>query len=238
MYLRSERGKSGVLGGLVLGVGLAAMAAPAAAQPVSGGAWYLEGGVTASLLNDSHGTVENVPAPGNPGATLAVKNEVETGWGGRLALGYSFGRFRAEGEVGYTENNSDRYTVSSPFVASVPQEGRNDILRFMANGYVDLATGSIRPYVGGGMGLARVKVVTVAATIVNPTPMRLVDDSDTVFAYQLMGGAAVALGSNFWLTGQYRWFDAGTIEGKDGRGERFTRGISGHNIEAGVRITF
>lgn len=216
---------------------LSFVATPAASQEAPKG-WYIQGGATASILEDSPGTVSNVPAPGNPGATLVLTNEVETGWGGQVALGYDFGRFRVEGEAGYTQNGSDRYRVSSPFTAVIPQDGTNEVLRFMGNGYFDITQGSVKPYVGAGIGVARVHVVTVAATVREPTPTRLIDDRDTVFAYQLMGGVAVGLTPRVRVFGQYRWLDAGTINGRDARGERFTRGISGHNIDLGLRFAF
>jgi opacity protein-like surface antigen len=64
------------------------------------------------------------------------------------------------------------------------------------------------------------------------------DFSRTVFAYQLMAGLSHPVSARLSLTAQYRWFDAGTIKGRDARGERATRDIAGHNLDLGLRYAF
>lgn len=221
---------------MILGV----LGAGGAAAQEAGG-WYVSGAVTRSSLDDSDGAVANAIGPGGviiP--SLLTTNSVEDGWGGHLAVGRSFGRFRAEAEWGYTENDADSYSVTSPFTATLPQDGENNITRYMLNGYAEMGEGRVRPYLGAGAGAAHVEVVTVATVAAAPTapPRRLIDDSDTVFAYQIMAGVGVPLSERLSLTAQYRWFDADTVEGRDARGERFTRGIEGHNIDLGLRLRF
>ncbi|MCL9998749.1 MAG: outer membrane beta-barrel protein [Erythrobacter sp.] len=203
--------------------------------------WYVSASGSLSLLEDSVGTVANAIGPGGVAIpTLTTDNEVENGWGASAAFGRDFGRVRAEVEVGYSENDASSYSVSSPFVVTLPQDGRNDITRYMGNVYVDLTTGGIRPYVGAGLGAARVEVVTVATVAAAPTapPRRLIDDDDTVFAYQLMAGVSVPVTRRLRLNAQYRWFDADLVRGLDARGQEFTRTIQGHNFDLGLRFTF
>jgi opacity protein-like surface antigen len=69
-------------------------------------------------------------------------------------------------------------------------------------------------------------------------PRQLIKDGDTRFTYQLIGGIAVPLDSGLALTLEYRWLDAGTINAKDVRGERITRGQAGHNLGVGLRVNF
>ena len=209
------------------------------AEPEKG--WYVSATGTFSLLEDSVGTVENVIGPGGVAIpTLVTDNEVDNGWGASVAFGRDFGRVRAEVEVGYSENDASSYSVASPFVITLPQDGRNDITRYMGNVYFDITSGGIQPYVGAGLGAARVEVVTVATVAAAPTapPRRLIDDADTVFAYQLMAGVSAPITRRLRLNAQYRWFDADLVRGLDARGEAFTRTIEGHNIDVGLRFTF
>lgn len=228
----------------IAAVGLAALAVSiaageAGAQTQDG--WYVAGSATASFLDDSDGTVANaIGAGGVVIPTLVTTNAVEDGWGGSLAFGRSFGRFRAELEWGYSENDADSYSVVSPFSITLPQDGRNEFERLMVNGYVGLAPESrLRPYVGAGVGRANVRVVTVAPVAAAPTVFRrLIDDEDQVSAGQLMAGVSPSLTKRLDLTLQYRWFATEDVEGRDGRGERITRTISGHNIDVGLRLRF
>lgn len=198
---------------------------------------YISGAVTGSWLNKPGQTIANAPTPG---ATLQVENAVDFGWGGSLAIGQELGRFRIEAEIGRTSNDSDAYSAISPISITLPQEGKNVLTRYMANGYFDLSRGGIRPYLGLGIGTARAHVTTFAAPARAPTapPSQLIDDRETDFAYQLMAGAALPVSSRLAVTAQYRWFDAGTVVGRDSRGQRFTREIAGHNLDVGLRFSF
>jgi opacity protein-like surface antigen len=226
-------------GAAVAGSASAAMAQEQTQEPEKG--WYVSAAGTFSLLENSQGTVANAIGPGGIAIlTLNSVNEVENGWGASVALGRDFGRIRVEAEVGYSENDASSYSVSSPFVITLPQDGRNDITRYMGNIYFDVTDSGIQPYAGAGLGVARVEVVTVATVAAAPTapPRRLIDDSETVFAYQLMAGVSVPVTGRLRLNAQYRWFDADRVRGVDGRGEEFTRTIQGHNIDLGLRFTF
>jgi opacity protein-like surface antigen len=69
-------------------------------------------------------------------------------------------------------------------------------------------------------------------------PVQLIDDDVYGFAWQMMAGLAVPISGSLALTAQYRYFDAGTIHGHDTRGQPFTIGINGNNIDVGVRYVF
>lgn len=200
--------------------------------------WYIAAAGTASLLKNARTTIFNAPFPG---ARIDATNIIDTGAGGQAAVGHAFGRVRAEAEIGYTHNHAGRIETSTPaFAGPTPQDGYQNAFRYMANGYVDLSKGRFRPYIGGGIGATTIRVRVFAPRAPFPTepPRELIKDSDTRFAYQLMAGAGVRLGSRILLTAQYRWLDAGTFEGKDSRGERFIRKHAGSNIDVGFRFTF
>jgi opacity protein-like surface antigen len=221
---------------LLLAAGATLAAASAQAQP-AGNRFYVAGAVTGSRLNKPDQTIANAPTPG---ATLQVENDVDFGWGGSIAIGHELGRFRIEAEIGRTDNDSDAYSAISPISITLPQKGRNQVTRYMANVYFDLSRGGIQPYVGVGIGGARARVTTFAAPARAPAapPSQLIDDHETDFAWQLMAGAAVPVTARLAFTAQYRWFDAGTVVGKDSRGERMTREIAGHNFDLGLRLRF
>lgn len=201
--------------------------------------WYVAGALTGSDLNKPHQTIANAPTPGS---TLHVTNDVDFGWGGQLAVGRSFGPLRLEAEVGRTENKSKSYSATAPIQITLPQDGQNNLTRYMANGYYDFPQGKlpVRLFVGAGVGAAHGRVSTFAAPARAPAapPSELMDFNKTVFAYQLMGGLSHDITPNLSLTAQYRWFDARTIEGEDARGERATRKLAGSNFDVGVRYAF
>jgi opacity protein-like surface antigen len=201
--------------------------------------WYLAGAATGSDLNEPHQTIANAPVPGS---TLHVTNGVDFGWGGQIAVGRTLGGLRLEAEVGHTENKSKSYTATSPISITLPQKGDNDATRYMANAYYDFRPASLPlgVYVGGGLGAADVRVTTFAAPARAPAapPTQLMDFRQTVFAYQLMAGLSHSLSQHLAFTAQYRWFDAGTITGRDSRGQRATRDIAGHNLDVGLRYAF
>lgn len=213
----------------------APVASPAEAQPP--GSWYVAGAATASFLNKPRQTVANAPAPGS---TLKLVNSVDSTIGWQAEAGGTLGRFRVEAEVGRTNNKPRSYTVTSPFTRTLPQTGEFSLTRYMANGYYDLAGGPVRPYLGVGVGLARVHVVTIGprAPFPTETPRTLIDDSASQFGWQAMAGVSVAATRQLAVTVQYRWFDACTLRGHDARGQQFTEKVSGHNIDVGLRFTF
>jgi opacity protein-like surface antigen len=223
----------------VLGAALALAAAGHAARAQNLTGWYVAGAFTGSDLNKPHQTIANAPTRGS---TLQVTNSVDFGWGGQIALGYRLGHLRLEAEIGRTENESRSYTTTSPISITLPQDGENNATRYMANAYYDLplARLPIQAFVGAGVGAADVQVSTFAAPARAPAahPSELMDFSRTVFAYQLMAGLSHPLTKKLTLTAQYRWFDAGTITGRDARGERATRDIAGHNFDLGLRYAF
>ena len=53
-----------------------------------------------------------------------------------------------------------------------------------------------------------------------------------------MVGAAVPDSDAVAVTLQYRCFDAGTVKGKDARGEQFTQDHAGGNFDVGLRYRF
>lgn len=200
-----------------------------------GSGWYVTLSGSLSMLQDVKSRTTGLPvAPG----FVEVEASPDAGLGAQLAFGRRFGSFRLEGETGYSRNRADGYTAIVPATGFIDGTIRDDSWRVMVNGYVDLKRGPVTPFIGGGIGAARVSARVVAPPAFTPAapPITLIDDKVSNFAYQLMGGVNVRLSDRLSLQGQYRWFDAGTLEGRDFGGRPFARNHSGHNIDIGVRL--
>lgn len=125
----------------------------------------------------------------NSGADMTF----DAGYAYGATLGYETGKqFRLEGELTYRGNHIDS-------VAGVRQGGKISSTAVMANVFYDFATrGSWAPYLGGGLGTARV------------TLERAGSDSDRVLAYQLIGGLGYSVSPNTVVTFDYRYFAVNT----------------------------
>ena len=109
----------------------------------------------------------------------------------------------------------------------------------MANVDYDFDTGSRWvPYVGGGLGVATISVDTET-----DTGTSLVDDSDTVFAYQVGAGIGYEFpleeGRSITVSLDWRYFgtQAPTFKG-DVSGDDFEATINGHDIGIGLIYGF
>jgi len=202
-----------------------------------GNHFYASGAVSASFLRNSRTVVDNAPAPG---AQIVTSQVMDDGWGGSVALGRSFGIARAEAELGFANNDGDTYKTLSPFQNEVDTDTSLNSMRLMLNGYIDLLRGPVTPYVGAGIGMARIEFRVFAPRAPFPTesPRELIDDKDSKLAYQLIAGASVAVAPRLAVTGQYRWFNAGTFKGEDSRSEPFAARYRGHHLDVGVRLSF
>ena len=200
----------------LLGLALASPAHPAKAQDRKRGIYVALTGMYV-ILRDSE-------------ITAASDLTFEDGMGILGALGYSFGsRLRAEVEIGYRRTDIDEL---EPFDI----DGRVDTLSFMLNGFFDFEAGKVRPYVGGGLGIARQEMNFGGEIVINGLRFKLRGPdfrSDTVFAYQAMIGVGYPLSDRADVHAGYRYF--GTSKG-DFDGIKATYGE--HNFEVGVRFRF
>jgi opacity protein-like surface antigen len=73
---------------------------------------------------------------------------------GMIGGGYDFGMFRVEQTIGYTTGKLDGKSIGATGIAG---EGKTRSFSMTLAGYIDIPTHSIIvPYVGGGIGVARV----------------------------------------------------------------------------------
>jgi opacity protein-like surface antigen len=214
--------KRGILA-LVVSSALLLAAAPAlAAGPYVG----LEGGVT--FLSDSSFDVAGI----NVGDI-----KFDTGWGVGLTGGYDFGTWRLEGELVYRANDVKEFSDSA---GSSPLDGDVSSTALMVNAYYDFRTisPSVIPYVGAGIGAA-----FVTADVTDPDPVsggKVLDDDDTVFAYQLIAGVAFPVSKELAIDLNYRYFGTTdpSFEIVGGGGVSGDAEVQSHNIFVGLRYSF
>ncbi len=223
---------------MLLALASTALASPALARDDS---WYggVEGG--ALLVEDMHFDI----------GALSDAAQVDNHYGYDVdgVIGYDFGAFRVETEVGYKNSTVDSYssTTTTPIrnFAGVPINapagtydyagGRTTALSFMLNGLLDFGDDDgIQGFVGGGVGVARVKTRIGLNTLSN-----FIDDPDTVFAWQGIAGLRAPLTSHLDATFKYRFFNADNVKLVDVSGRAWSiRRYRSHSILGGLTCNF
>ena len=177
-------------------------------------------------------------------ATAAIDN----GFTFQGAVGYGLdGGVRVEGEVGYGANDITSLKVREPgSLASIgvrkndtlPLTGELQATTLMANLWYDIDIDSgLRPYVGGGGGVA---FVTAEATHTTKAKRMIVmvDDRDTVFAWQVGAGLGYEFGDQGAVVSfDYRYHGTSkpTFTGAVTKTD-FDAEYSGHYFGVGVRF--
>ncbi len=192
---------------LAVAVALAttALSTPALARD---GAWYvgIEGG--AMIVEDIDFTLADTN-------TQVLSTDSNYGWDVDGIVGYDFGAFRLEAEVGYRRANAEEHQTSVA-LGGIPAGiygddrayGRASALSFMLNGLIDFgADDGLQGFVGGGAGVARVKYENYGIA----PAAALLDDSDTVFAWQAIAGVRAPLSENVDVSVKYRFFNADDV---------------------------
>ncbi len=137
---------------------------------------------------------------------------------------------RLEGEITYRNNDFDRVR---DIEGSIPLGGDISSWSLMFNGFYDFVNpGPFTPYLGGGIGFARIKADA------NFLGINVIDDSDTVFAWQLGGGVSYALNPQMALVLDYRYFATDDPEFRDFEGDRFKSEYASHNVSVGMRFLY
>jgi OmpA-OmpF porin, OOP family len=216
----------------------AAAIASAPAQAREGQPYIgIEGGV---LLEDQVDIDLAITDP----QTNAAFADTETGIDADVVLGYDFGAFRLEAEGGYKRASYSGLTVldsrilpgglTVPVGTVVQNEDDLEIWSGMVNGLLEFGNDDgFQVFGGGGVGFANIKLPVEVAGVGT-----VVDDSSTDFAWQLIAGARVALGSNVDLGVKYRYFVADGFEFEAANGAPFEADFSSHSVLASLTYNF
>ena len=190
----------------------------AGAQYASGDGFYATAKGGLSVLRGS--------ALDGTGLNFTVEND--SGWAGMLGFGYRYpSGLRGELELGYRQGDVDS-------IAGVNASGRSELLSVMANALFDIDIDApVTPFVGLGLGAARID-----AEGFSPVGASRVDDSDTAFAFQIMGGLAYRLSERVSVTLGYRYFLMPDVDYAADSGTRFDTSYRSHDLLVGLRFSF
>lgn len=147
---------------------------------------------------------------------------------------------RVEGEVAYRRNSANDVTIQG-VTGDTVNDSKTSALSGMANAHLDYhVLPQLAVTAGGGIGYASV-TADIAANI-NGNGLAFVEDqSDGVFAYQLMTGVRYDITPNITASLGYRYFTTGDpeveIAGSNGQ-QNFTFEYSTHNFNAGLAYGF
>ena len=223
---------------MIMALASTALATPALARDK---AWYVgvEGG--AMIVEDIDYSIVGTATTRSGTGTV----DHDYGYDVDGVIGYDFGAFRLETEVGYRSATVDAYRTNGAAVpvsgtAQLPAGnytnfgGRTSALSFMVNGLLDFGPDDgLQGFVGGGAGVARVK-----ARIDPTNSYRLLDDSDTVFAWQALAGIRAPLSDNIDVSLKYRFFNADNVRLLDARGSSYDGRFRSHSLLGGVTYNF
>jgi opacity protein-like surface antigen len=198
-------------------IGCFFLALPAVCLGATG--WY--GSVNAGVAIVPDGDIDlSIPGFGAGTGELAY----DTGFTFGGAVGYMMEKFRFEGEVSYQTNDMD--SISGPG-GSVSVDGDVSALTFLANGYIDFATGGpLTPYITAGIGYSNVDAEIEGES-----------EDDNLFTYQLGVGVGYAVSEKMTLDLRYRYLGFEDYEYSDAYGS-LSAEVSSHNITAGLRFAF
>lgn len=209
---------------------------PAAAQAQDGPYVALRGGL--NFMGDSD---VDIPQDTSP---IYDSLSYDTGVSVSGAAGYSFDldgdpskgfEIRPEVELGYKYNSLDSIGLTpAGGTGSNSLDGEFSQFNGMANVWVGYQIGRFTPYVGGGVGLARVSVNDLEDNALN----NRLDDSDTVFAYQVGVGAAYSLTTAIDVTLDYRYMGMDTAEYTSPGGAGVEIEHDNHSAMVGIQYGF
>ena len=208
------------------------------ATPVSND-FYLRAGLAIDRSSDARFRDRNCHAPrpdhfygcgpGVDGAPYSSPGDFGTMTGFELGIGYlAFSPVRFEASVQYrpsfTFKGEHNYNRRHPRSVSADVSSRSAFL----SAYLDLPVrgaariGPLRPFVGGGVGLAR---IDIDATRINfpITVVTLPGGHRTNFAWLLTAGVAAPLGERAILDVAWRYTHSGTVETGRGTGRTACR---------------
>jgi OmpA-OmpF porin, OOP family len=221
---------------IVMALASTAIATPALARD---DAWYIgvEGGP--SIVEDGSldiGTLSN-----------AGSVDHKTGYDVDGIIGYDFGGFRLESEVGYKKAavTSFSNTTTTPFGAPLTNApagnfagaaGNSNALSFMLNGLLDFgADDGLSGFVGAGVGVARVKSEVVVRTTAGGP---FLNDSDTGLAWQALAGIRAPLSGNWDVGLKYRFFNASKVDLVDRVGRDVSTRYRSHSLLGSLIYNF
>ncbi len=211
-----------------------ALSIPLIAKAEEAGKWYFT--PSAGLLSPRDTDVESIAGINLDDTILSGTAETDNGLFLSAAVGRSFGRLRGEieafhGRFDFTEKAELSEAVTIGGVQFAPGEyelgdGNVKITGLMVNAWVDLGASdwSINPYLGGGVGLTRIKAPA---------------GSDSGFSWQIGGGALFPVSENVSIDAKYRFMSTAYEPEFEGLfGDVEYEKLQSHAFTLGLKFTF
>lgn len=168
-------------------------------------------------------------------AAGAVDTSLDNGHAMTGAMGYDYGQARAEVELSYRQSDVDNHKIGGTSLTN--PGGESSALALMANGYYDFKTVTkVTPYIGAGVGIAKVKADGYDGNGIS----NIIDDQDTVLAYQFIAGAEYPISANTSVTGEYRYFatDDADVTTNAGGAVNTDINFNSHSVLVGLKHNF
>lgn len=200
--------------------------------------WYVSGQAGAAWQDDfsTHGA-------------MSLHGESDPGFDVVGAVGRNLGNgFRLEGELGYRQIDLSKVSITNDGGAGAAAgtgslngvttnnvSGGSHVVSFMGNGFYDIALPNTRftPYIGGGIGFARVEANDWRA---DNAP--LASDSAVVFAYQAGAGVSYPLTKRTDAFLDYRYFATQDPTFATATGGTIKTDLETQNVSVGLRYRF
>ncbi|MFK7791554.1 MAG: outer membrane protein [Devosiaceae bacterium] len=169
-----------------------------------------------------------------------VENAYDVGYVGSAFIGfdlpdlyYGLG-LRVEGEVGTSRLDVDNHTVGGTAVTSAVSFGATNATFGMANLYVDYGIGALRPFIAGGVGVARVEFDNHGVT----AAPGVMDDTSNGFAWQAMAGVGVDVTSALTLEAMVRYQGVEDVGLTSSTGPKTQVDLGSTQVMLGARFNF
>jgi opacity protein-like surface antigen len=153
---------------------------------------------------------------------------------GGVGFGIKRGWIRTDVTADYLSDMKYRGTVATPDDVTAKMSAWSVLL----NGYLDLGSWyRVSPYIGGGVGTARVKVSDYQSTVTPPFAGG--SNSQWNFAWAAMAGVGFAMSSNLMADVGYRYLNLGDAKtAADAAGAMTFKNIVAHEVRVGLRWSF
>ncbi len=215
---------------IILGLAFLAFAAPSS---------FAQSGIpNGPYLRIEGGWSHPANMDGNAPGQLVGSADRHEGFIAGGAAGYTFGPWRAELDLDYSQNGMKSGSNALADGGTADLRGNSSNFSFMVNGYYDIATGTRwTPYIGFGIGGTDFSFDDVSTTSKTPNAA-ISNSSNVVFAYQPIVGLQYRIDPNWSVNAEYRYFASSDATLNYESGGKLAVGNASHNFLVGLTYRF
>lgn len=147
------------------------------------------------------------------------------------AVGYDFGNYRIEGEVGYQKTTSSglsKQTYRGDSLDEYYLTGDGSVLSLLANAYYDFHINRIKPYLTGGFGVARLSIDNIDGSEFEQGTVST--QSVTAPVYQIGCGVKIPISNTISFDARFRHFSTTNFNFLFSQDEYIEDNINAKNI--------